>query len=88
MGIFSVIYSRDKRDTFTLANKEYPRVSWWRDPGLRKLYALLFIPLMTSMVNGYDGSMVRICVSVSDPRSQVTDECPADKLAVAGLFQP
>lgn len=45
-------------NTFTLANKEFPKVTWWRDPGLRHLYLLLLVPLMTSMVNGYDGSMM------------------------------
>ena len=59
--MFSKFFSRSHRNAFTLANKEYPRVTWWRDPGLRKLYALLFIPLMISMVNGYDGSMVGSC---------------------------
>jgi MFS family permease len=45
-------------NTFKLANKEFPKVTWWRDPGLRHLYFLLLVPLMTSMVNGYDGSMM------------------------------
>ncbi|KAH0525239.1 hypothetical protein TsFJ059_007630 [Trichoderma semiorbis] len=44
--------------TFRLANKEFPKVTWWREPGLRHLYFLLLVPLMTSMVNGYDGSMM------------------------------
>ncbi|KAL7937575.1 general substrate transporter [Trichoderma chlorosporum] len=44
--------------TFRLADKEFPKVTWWREPGLRRLYFLLLVPLMTSMVNGYDGSMM------------------------------
>ena len=69
-----MFYSRNKRDTFQLANKEYPRVSWWREPGLRRLYALLLIPLMTSMVNGYDGSMVS-CMAVTQRADVLVDEC-------------
>lgn len=50
--------SASPSNTFTLANKEFPKVTWWREPGLRRLYLLLLVPLMTSMVNGYDGSMM------------------------------
>jgi hypothetical protein len=59
MNLISAFRSSDpKPTTLTLAGKEFPRVSWWRDAGLRKLYFYMLIPLMTSMVNGYDGSMM------------------------------
>ncbi|KAL1980821.1 hypothetical protein VTN96DRAFT_3516 [Rasamsonia emersonii] len=48
----------ESKGTFTLGNQTFPKVTWWREPGLRTLYALLVIPLITSMVNGYDGSMM------------------------------
>lgn len=28
---------------------------WYRDPGRRKLYALLCVALLSSATNGYDG---------------------------------
>ena len=31
---------------------------WYRDPGRRKLYALLLIALLSSATNGYDGSLM------------------------------
>lgn len=43
------------QNTFTLGGQVYNAVTWWNDPGLRALYALLAIPLVTSMTNGYDG---------------------------------
>lgn len=44
--------------TFVLAGHEFPSVTWYRDPGLRKTYALLIFVIMTSATNGYDGSMM------------------------------
>jgi len=31
---------------------------WYKDPGRRKLYALLVIALLSSATNGYDGSLM------------------------------
>jgi hypothetical protein len=42
-------------ETFTLGGQVYNAVTWWNDSGLRSLYFLLAIPLVTSMTNGYDG---------------------------------
>lgn len=28
---------------------------WWQDPGLRKLYLLMCIAVLSSTTNGYDG---------------------------------
>ncbi|RDL34555.1 uncharacterized protein BP5553_07683 [Venustampulla echinocandica] len=38
-----------------LNNKVGP---WWNDPGLRKLNFLIFIPLMSEYVQGYDASLI------------------------------
>ena len=31
---------------------------WWNDPGLRALNFLIFIPLMSEYVQGYDSSLI------------------------------
>ncbi|OTA91060.1 hypothetical protein M434DRAFT_22637 [Hypoxylon sp. CO27-5] len=49
---------RPSSDHFTLAGKEYPRVTWWKRHNLRNLYFLLTIPLLGSWAEGYDGSMM------------------------------
>ena len=46
------------KSTFTLGARTFPAVTWWKEPGLRALYAMLIIPLVTSMTNGYDGLMM------------------------------
>ena len=45
---------------------------WYKDPGRRKLYALLLIALLSSATNGYDGYVDRKPVanqSLTYPRS-------------------
>ena len=44
--------------TFTLAGREFPRVTWWREPGMRSLYIWLLFAVLTSATNGFDGSMM------------------------------
>jgi len=44
--------------TFRLADREFPKVTWFTDPGLRKTYICLMFVVLTSATNGYDGSMV------------------------------
>lgn len=34
--------------------------SWWKDPGLRTLNFLIFIPLMSEYVQGYDASLINV----------------------------
>jgi hypothetical protein len=38
-----------------LSNKQGP---WWKDRGLRTLNFLIFIPLMSEYVQGYDASLI------------------------------
>jgi len=38
---------------------------WYRDPGRRKLYALLLIALLSSATNGYDGSLMNGVQSIT-----------------------
>jgi len=37
---------------------EVPVVTWYKDPGLRKLYLMMPILLLGSTINGYDGSLL------------------------------
>jgi len=46
------------KGTFRMAEREFPRVTWFKDPGLRKTYICLMFVVLTSATNGYDGSMV------------------------------
>ncbi|EMC91174.1 hypothetical protein BAUCODRAFT_317249 [Baudoinia panamericana UAMH 10762] len=46
------------KGTFRLAEREFPTVTWYRDPALRKTYICLMFVVITSATNGYDGSMV------------------------------
>jgi len=53
------------KNTFDLAGREFPAVTWYTDPGLRKTYICLFMVILTSATNGYDGSMMnglQVCV--------------------------
>ncbi|TAQ83433.1 hypothetical protein B7494_g8240 [Chlorociboria aeruginascens] len=44
--------------TFELAGKEFPRVTWYKQKGMRGLYFCLMFIVLTSATNGYDGSMM------------------------------
>lgn len=37
---------------------DIPLVTWYKDPGLRKLYLMMPILLLGSTINGYDGSLL------------------------------
>ncbi|KAF5856058.1 hypothetical protein ETB97_007979 [Aspergillus alliaceus] len=44
--------------TFELAGRQFPAVTWWKNPGMRKTYICLGFVVLTSATNGYDGSMM------------------------------
>ncbi|GLI73944.1 hypothetical protein PoHVEF18_002176 [Penicillium ochrochloron] len=46
------------KDTFTLAGREWPRVTWWKMKGMRTVYLTLWAAMITSATNGYDGSLM------------------------------
>lgn len=49
------------KDDLTAAQAEAPKfreVTWWKDPGLRKLYLLSMVVCLASATTGYDGSML------------------------------
>jgi hypothetical protein len=37
---------------------DVPDVTWYKDPGLRKLYLLMPILFLGATINGYDGSLL------------------------------
>jgi hypothetical protein len=41
-----------------VAGLEVPPVTWWKHPGLRRLYIMMPILFLGSTVNGYDGSLL------------------------------
>ncbi|KAG0651023.1 Lactose permease [Hyphodiscus hymeniophilus] len=46
------------QDTFELAGRQFPRVTWYKQKGMRGLYICLLFVVLTSATNGYDGSMM------------------------------
>lgn len=52
------VMDRPTKGTFRLAEREFPEVTWYKDPGLRRTYICLMFVVLTSATNGFDGSMV------------------------------
>ncbi|KAJ9629509.1 hypothetical protein H2203_001883 [Taxawa tesnikishii (nom. ined.)] len=53
--------SKAKHEEAEVARAEAPElreVTWWKDPGLRRLYALCAVVCLASATTGYDGSML------------------------------
>jgi hypothetical protein len=46
------------KGTFELAGKHFPRVTWYKQKGMRGLYVCLLFVVLTSATNGYDSSMM------------------------------
>jgi hypothetical protein len=46
------------KNTFEVGGREFPRVTWYKDSGMRTLYIALMFAVLTSATNGYDGSMM------------------------------
>jgi hypothetical protein len=63
-GLFSFHHSvkmpfyTASKSTFEVGGQEFPRISWWKEPGMRGLYICLMFAVLTSATNGYDGSMM------------------------------
>lgn len=41
-----------------IGGRSFPEVTWYKEPGLRKLYGLLMTVILVSATNGFDGSMM------------------------------
>ena len=52
------------KGTFRLAGREFPKVTWYKDKGLRRYYLCLMLVVLTSATNGYDGSIVNALQSM------------------------
>lgn len=58
MVLASVTKKAPKKEVVEAAQEEAPsfeRVTWYKDPGLRKLYFYAFILCIASATTGYDG---------------------------------
>lgn len=40
------------KDTFELAGREWPKVTWWKMKGMRFVYLTLWAAMITSATNG------------------------------------
>lgn len=47
----------EQRPTF-IGGKAFPLIKWWKYKSLRKLYLLISVLMLTSITNGFDGSMM------------------------------
>ncbi|KAL3476695.1 general substrate transporter [Aspergillus californicus] len=54
------------KDTFTLAGREWPKVTWWKMKGMRFVYFTLWAAMITSATNGYDGSLMNGLQALED----------------------
>jgi hypothetical protein len=47
-------------DSLDVPELRHQKRWWFQDPGLRKLYFLIFIAILSSATNGYDGYDLQI----------------------------
>ncbi|KAJ5041583.1 uncharacterized protein L3040_005163 [Drepanopeziza brunnea f. sp. 'multigermtubi'] len=65
--------------TFEVGGHEFPRITWYKEPGMRGLYILLMFAVLTSATNGYDGSMMNGLQSLPYWISSFDDPSPATR---------
>ncbi|KAK4214672.1 hexose transporter protein [Rhypophila decipiens] len=53
------------KETFELAGRDWPKVTWWKQRNMRTLYLTLWAALLTSATNGYDGSLMNGLESIT-----------------------
>lgn len=46
------------KSTFEVGGREFPRITWYKEPKIRNLYICMMFAVLTSATNGYDGSMM------------------------------
>ncbi|KAK8175483.1 MFS transporter [Phyllosticta citrichinensis] len=51
---------------FRLAGQEFPKVTWWKEPEMRKVYFILMFVVLTSATNGYDSSIVNALLALDE----------------------
>ena len=55
----------NRLDNLDVPELRHQKKWWFQDPGLRKLYFLIFIAILSSATNGYDG-YVHLVASLED----------------------
>lgn len=56
-----VLTGPSHKEEVKVAREEAPKlaeVTWYKDPGMRKLYAYCCVVMLASATTGYDGSML------------------------------
>ncbi|RDL34595.1 MFS general substrate transporter [Venustampulla echinocandica] len=65
------------KGTFELAGKQFPRVTWYKQKGMRSLYICLLFVVLTSATNGYDSSMMNGLQSLDQWRDYYHQPSPS-----------
>jgi sugar porter (SP) family MFS transporter len=84
MAIFGGL-AKGKDDQLAIAQAEAPRfekVTWYKEPHLRKLYFLSLFLLIASATTGYDGMMVNTSQQMNSWKEYFPEHLNADKLGI------
>lgn len=84
MGIFNKV-NKPKGDSVAIAQAEAPRfekVTWYKEPHLRKLYFLSIFLLIASATTGYDGMMVNTSQQMDRWREYFPEHKNENKLGI------
>ncbi|KAG9236873.1 MFS sugar transporter-like protein [Amylocarpus encephaloides] len=65
------------KGTFELAGQHFPRVTWYKQKGMRGLYVCLLFVVLTSATNGYDSSMMNGLQSLEQWRDYYNSPSPS-----------
>lgn len=70
-----------------IGGKEFPRVKWWKYKSLRKLYLLnISVLMLTSITNGFDGSMMNGLLTLSYWRNYFHHPSPSTLGLLNAIF--
>jgi hypothetical protein len=70
MGLFDIPNSNQlvpvapKKGHFFFAGQEWPRVAWWRNGRLSRLYLYIVVLVLTNTANGFGTFLFLPCVKV------------------------
>ncbi|OBT71201.1 hypothetical protein VF21_09985 [Pseudogymnoascus sp. 05NY08] len=67
------------KPTFEVAGREFPRITWWNEPGMRSLYICLGFVVLTSATNGYDGSLMNGLQAMESWKTEFKSPDPASR---------
>ncbi|CAN9205417.1 unnamed protein product [Alternaria sp. RS040] len=60
-----VVPIKPPKGHFFFAGRAFPRVPWWKQANLRRLYIYIVVLILTNTANGFDGSMMNGLQSLS-----------------------